>query len=365
MFRPSSIKFFLIIISLCCFFVDLSSSPLTSVTRTQPVAHPPLNRISSLAGNTIPPARRRSLTNHCQKQQPRPLSYHSTTQDCFNVGNNQRIKSLRSDITRTFSFSGTNNSAAVAQRLKDSNIHNEIKKDPNSLSPSRKPHRPSLSYMSHDSQLVLPTQKLVPDPRRTKTCHEFINLPFNDSVSNSTQVKPSTTSPEPPLTPDDIEVDGRPSNNLMGGRIRVNHMVQCMHPVLKSRDVTSDGTADVHSDCLLKVLYSIHREIGFTEDEYSAINRLIIERECDKDDRPMTNHDQRSMPGLEYVWGCDYDLVEPRRPLQVVKDSTMIDHLEMTFHVQLDSTQASKKDKDSVLKVCEFQNMHLTFGIIA
>lgn len=322
---------------------------MNSVIRSHPVAQRP-NQIGS---STVLPARRHSLTNHCQKQ-PRPLSYHSTTQDCFNIGSNQRIKSLRSDITRTYSFSGTNNSASV-HRHNDSTRHNDTppvssnNKELNT-SPSRKSPRPSLSYMSHDSQLVLPTQKIVPDPRRTKTCHEFQNLP---SKFDSTQVN-KTPSPEPAQTPDDIEVDGRPSNSLAGGRLRVNHMVQCMHPVLKSRDVTDTTTScsDVHSDCLLKVLYSIHREIGFSDDEYTAINRLILERDQSiEGDRPMLVRDQP--PGLEYVWGCDYDLVETRHPLQVVKDYTKIDYLEMTFHVKLNTSQASKNDKDSILKVKE------------
>ena len=260
----------------------------------------------------------------------------------MSVSGNDRVKSLRSDVTRTFSFSGPNRYS----------YHDEGRTSQGELSRLRKqlsmksappPARPSLSYMSHDSQLVLPTQRLVPDPRRTQTCHEFQSLP------TKSEHRLGSLSPDPPLTPDDIEVDAvhprQPS--VSEGRVRVNHMVQCMHPALKARG--SSDSVDVHSDCLLKVLYSIHREIGFSDEEYSAINQLVSKREVACSDRPTpTGHADKD---LEFVWGCDYELVQ-RHPLRVTKDTPMIDCAEMTFHVKLEETHNTQSEQDSLLKVC-------------
>ena len=273
-----------------------------------------------------------SLVRHYK--QPRPQSYHSSSQDDTSIN---RIKSLRSDITRTFSFSGSSHHS----------YHNDAPRSRNDFVRVRKPElsmktvsqRPSLSYKSHDSQLVLPTQKLVPDPRRTQTCYEFPSLP----PKGENRLK--TPSPEPPLTPDDIEVDAvrpRLSSNREG-RIRVGHMVQCIHPILKSRDASE--TVDIHSDCLSNVLFSIHREIGFSDDDFSAINQLMSKREDLCSNRPTpTDKD------LEYVWGCDYSLIN-RHPIRVTRDTPAVDYAELTFHVKLENAVCSQNDKHSLLKV--------------
>ena len=288
--------------------------------------------------------RRRSLSSAHYSKLTRPLSYHAHDEASVN-----RLKSLRSDVTRTFSFSGSNSNHYPYYRenraLKDASIVTHSRKDPLSIkTPSQ---RPSLSYMSHDSQLVLPTQVLIPDPRRTQTCHEFKSLPVTSKLDH--HPKTPSPSPSPPLMSDDVEVDAiHPrQSSTQSGRVRINHMVQCMHQALKSRD-TSDSV-DVHSDCLLKVLFSIHKEVGYSDEDYSAINRLVTEREEACSDRPSSSG---QMGGeLEYVWGCDYELVQ-RHPLHVERGSPENTRAEMTFHVRLTNEQhVSFKGRDSFLKV--------------
>ncbi len=197
--------------------------------------------------------------------------------------------------------------------------------------------------MSHDSQLVLPTQRLIPDPRRTQTCYEFQSLP------STGENKFKTPSPEPPPTPDDIEVDAaRPRlSSIREGRTRVGHMVQCINPMLQSRDISD--AVDIHGDCLLNMLFSIHREIGFTDDDYSAISQLVSKREdlCSNRPSPTKSIDKE----LEYVWGCDYSLIN-RHPIHVARDTPTTDCAELTFHVKLENASCSQKEKHSLLKVC-------------
>ena len=123
-----------------------------------------------------------------------------------------------------------------------------------------------------------------------------------------------------------------------------------MQQALKSRDASD--SLNIHNDCLLKVLFSIHKEVGYSDEDYSAINRLVTEREEACSDRPSSSG---QMGGeLEYVWGCDYELVQ-RHPLLVERESPESSRAEMTFHVRLINEQhVSHKGRESFLKVISY-----------
>ena len=285
-------------------------------------------------------SRRSSFTNPHFHKTTRPLSYHSTSQDDIMLNGAKKPTSFREDVTRTYSFSGSNhfnhvNSSDFAsnsplltkQRLGVS----KLRQQPNS-STTGSVQRPSLCFMSHESQLVLPTQRIISDPRRTQTCFELMTQP--------TDIDQNVKSPSPEF--DDVEADAvRPRPSSMRGRVRVNHLAQCLHPALRPRD-----TSPVNSeDCRQKVLESIHREVGFSDEEYCAIKQLVMEREHSCSDRPspmgQVNGD------VEYVWGCDYTVLN-RHPIRVLSDRPSVSCAEMTFHVKVNAMDI---ERNSLLKV--------------
>ena len=153
------------------------------------------------------------------------------------------------DVTRTHSFSGSSGKQphyATLTRRQNQNETPLVRR----ISAS---DRPSLAGLSHDSQMVLPTQRLIPDPRRTKTCLD-IRLPHSSKSEESY----SET-----LSCDDVETDVGRKVLVEDSRVRIGKLVQYL-----DRDAGQPHRSLQGFDNLLE---SICSDFGYSEEEYSSL----------------------------------------------------------------------------------------------
>lgn len=218
----------------------------------------------------------------------------------------------KTDVTRTFSFSGSE-----ASRYQSATRERPRYKSSTLLQQQVHSHRPSLFNMSHDSQLILPTQNLVSDPRRTRTCHDFgKSLPHSDDSSHQ------VISP-----PDEVEADNVPPYSQSQGpgpKLRVHHMIQYLNEAV----ITKYGSG--FDSAYVPLLTSIRSDLNFSKEEYESL-QLFTGQFCDK---KILNKEQKLNSEVEYVWGCDYEMVD-RNPIHVAHGTPTANYAEMVFKVKL------------------------------
>jgi hypothetical protein len=226
----------------------------------------------------------------------------------------------RSDLTRAYSFSGKD----LHQKQK---IENVKFKSPLVRTPPN--YRPSLINMSHDSQLILPTQPLINDPRRTQTYHDF---------SESLYALEDARFPPSPI--DEVEMDSG-SSQIYIPKLRVSHLIQHLNQsVIDKYGEGLDSTQ-------LKLLPLVHSDLNLSQPEYASLRRLNgtfgdTKMDSCHNDMHLSNNN------IEYVWGCDYEMID-RNPLHVRSGSPTIHHAEITCRVRLLSSVHS--NQNSILKV--------------
>lgn len=300
----------------------------------------------------IPGQLRRNASNprfpkgrpHSFVSSTRPSHFYSNGSQDDTLIHDTNTRQLRTDITRTYSFSENRNHSPpvndgeLGRSYCDSPLlrkHQPVSIQRKQCSSSQKP-RPSLNYMSHDSQLVLPTQELIIDPRRTQTCHDFGNaLPCDRRRSLS------------PEAIDEVEMDTvrtRPAG--LGSRLRIGHLVQCWDEAVRNTGVSDISDSSPLETGILRILFSIHNDMGFSDEEYASIQRLNTENCTSSNEIPSR---ELHSEGIEFVWGCDYELIN-LQPLSVSKGCPTSDSAEMIFHVKLKSDQ-QKNEKNALLKV--------------
>lgn len=231
----------------------------------------------------------------------------------------------RQDITRTHSFSGNRSQQTERHRYKSPLVQNH--------SAIVHHHRP-LANMSHDSQLVLPTQALINDPRRTQTYHDFSeSIPRVEEKVASNNLLPSPG--------DEIEADSSTSVQGLGTKLRVRHMIQYLNQSVVNK--FGEGLDSTHS----QLLSSVRADLDFGQSEYTAVQQLTG-KFCGSAHCRLPSED--GLDSTEYVWGCDYEMVD-RQPLHIESGTPTSQYASLLFQIRLLNCDLSKSKEIALLKV--------------
>lgn len=280
---------------------------------------------------------------------PRQLlyPYANGSRDDSSVGGASYGPKRKTDVSRTYSFSGAEPSRCYAN-LREQPItygsSNGRGKSPPPTSlllqaQSRtSPQRSSLANMSHDSQLILPTQTLISDPRRTQTYHDFgASLPFSEDPLHLHSLIHHHS-------PNEIECDSstapslHPASRLSAPKLRVQNMIHHLNETVSVQ--YGSGLDSVHVASLLS---SVHSDLGFDGREYESLYSLTGEF-CSKRLKETSRHVDSA---IEYVWGCDYEILSNETtagsPISVAHGSPTPNYAEMVFKVKLHPQASSEK----------------------
>ena len=292
---------------------------------------------------------------------PRPLLYHSYangSRDDSSVGGTTYGPKRKLDVSRTYSFSGAEPSRCYGNPREQYGSGRGKSPSPTSLLLQTQsglrssPQRSSLANMSHDSQLILPTQTLISDPRRTQTYHDFgASLPFSEESSR--------LHPLMQHSPNEVECDSSPSPalRLSAPKLRVQHMIHHLN-----ESVSTQYGGGIDSAHIISLLSSIHGDLGFDRKEFDSLRDLSGEF-CNK--RIMTENERHVDSGVEYVWGCDYEICSSESgsssPVNVSHGSPTPNYAEMVFKVKLypqGSSEQSKSRAHALLRVSIIDNYY-------
>ena len=199
--------------------------------------------------------------------------------------------------------------------------------------PESRFHYKSPLLQNHDSQLVLPTQALINDPRRTQTYHDF-----SQSIPRLDESKLTSSSATPGFihSPvDEIETDnctttvgGRPGS---GTKLRVRRMIQYLNQSVI--DKFGQGLDSAHLQLLSSV---VHSNLNFSQSEYNSV-RLLNGEFCSSADQRLTV----SQDNTEYVWGYDYEIIN-QQPLHILNGTPTSRYAQLLFQVKLNSSQSKE-----------------------
>ena len=237
----------------------------------------------------------------------------------------------RSDVMRTCSFSGTDS------RYQYSALQDRPRPQYKSVLLQQHVVRPSLVNMSHDSQIILPTQPLISDPRRSQTYHDFSDvLPQPEITLDLT-------------TSDEVEVDKGTSQPGLGPRLRVSHIIQCLNQSILSGRNPLDST---HSH----LLFSLHSELNFSNAEYNTLQQLTGDFCASIEQRQnMPQSNTKETREIELVWGCDYEMVNCQ-PIHALKGTPTANYAQLVFRTRLLPPQSCHQEKENaLLKVIRFE----------
>ena len=190
--------------------------------------------------------------------------------------------------------------------------------------------RPSLVNMSHDSQIILPTQPLISDPRRSQTYHDFSN------VLPQVEISPDLTSS------DEVEVDKGTSQPGLRPKLRVSHIIQCLNQSILSGQNPLDST---HSH----LLFSLHSELNFSNAEYNTLQQLTGDFCASIDQRQnMTQSNTKETRDMELVWGCDYEMINCQ-PIHAIQGTPTTNYAQLVFRTRLLPPQSCHQEKENAL----------------
>lgn len=204
--------------------------------------------------------------------------------------------------------------------------------------------KPGLSQVTHESQLALPTQFLVPDTRRSKTVPDFgSKVPVEGYEGGLTEDKIEELRTGSLIMADDVEVD-----YVKKSPLNPKHKVHQLSNTLAS----CLGKESSHLAVIKELLENIHKEMGFSSEEHTSLRNLtgVVEVKKEGERRRKCKRISR----LEQGW--DYNLLD-HQPITISENVPTNGCGRMAFRVQfIDRMSESyvsrvQRKENSIMKV--------------
>lgn len=125
----------------------------------------------------------------------------------------------------------------------------------------RSPARRKLSAITHESQLILPTQPLVPDTKRTQTIHDF-----GSSLDHCLSSQPTAT------TPDDLELDHAhrsPRSTAVQSQSKVKSL--CQHTWEEAQTSCPAHPCPALQSTRKRLICSLYSKMGMDEEACQSL----------------------------------------------------------------------------------------------
>ena len=202
-----------------------------------------------------------------------------------------------------------------------------------------------LGQYSHDSQLTLPTQNLIPDTRRTMTVPNFGSSLLLDDFTDRDRLGGQQLFH---ATNDDIEVDhvkkGRQVSFSPEGK------VQKLSEVL----ISSMGTSNSEQigTILNQLMSALHSEVGLSEEEHTSLRTLAGDIEETMEGEARKRRRRRRRRRLSQLeMGVDYDFMD-HQPVAITENMPTVGCGRLTFRTHFVGEQSSSdKRHNSIMKV--------------